>query len=318
MLIILCLVLIIIILIIVRRKEHFDLNKPKEYTLDKSIENMNFNISNSSAILLKETSELRKCLQNSCREVYNEAHKLINKTMYVLLDSYYPRMMFLFKMLTHNADFCSQKVSKLEDFGFNMKTITKIKDALHNKKDITPFMINVMSLINLELKSFVADFKIKFKKLENNNIIKEYVNCLCNHCEKVDLSIERIFEKISVIGNRLKDELKNITVLHNMNNKMMDVIDNLFLNWLDLFEFMRYVVKENVGKCDNSIGNRAASYCKGPLFPKKDVKILDNKMIYEPSNFIFSTVNNDDSIKKDYFKRLDFKASVNGNNVAYL
>lgn len=318
LLIILCLVLIIIILIIIRRKEYFDVNKSKEYSLDKSIENMNYNISNSSSMLMKETSDLRKCLQNSCKGVYNEGHKLVNKTMYVLLDSYYPRMMFLLKMLIHSDDFCSNKVSKLEDYGLNSNTIGKLKDALNNKKDITPFMLNILSLINLELKSFVDDFKIKFKNLENNNIIKEYVNCLCNHCEKVELSIEKIFDKISFIGNRLKDELKNMTILHNMNNKMTDIIDNLFLNWLDLFEFMRSVVKDNVGKCENSIESRSASYCKGPLFPKKDIKIVDNKMIYKPSDFIFSTVNNDNSINKDDFQELSLLASVNGNNVAYL
>ena len=115
---------------------------------------------------------LRKCLQNSCKGVYNEGHKLVNKTMYVLLDSYYPRMMFLLKMLIHSDDFCSNKVSKLEDYGLNSNTIGKLKDALNNKKDISPFMLNILSLINLELKSFVDDFKIKFKNLENN----------CNNC----------------------------------------------------------------------------------------------------------------------------------------
>jgi hypothetical protein len=313
-LIISCLIVIIVILIIKRRNDHLENMTNKSNStgnnLSSGIDKFKYILKSSHAIIIKESQELRNCLYNNCSIVYNETHNEVSKTLETLLESYYPRIRFLVSMLIHSKDINSHNISNLSNVGINHDTIQKVIEAVNNNMDITPFIFNLLYIFDLELKGFIIEFKQKFNELEKTNLVKNYLTCLCNHCENINVNIENILNKISEAVERYRKELKEFMIYNAVHHQYNDIVDNLFSDWIDIFEYIRTSIKKHTSNCLQTQLTRTPSYCGGSLFPPSNVTTIDNRNIYNPGNFIFSNVKDNE---KENNNNLVMLGNIHGN-----
>jgi len=152
------------------------------------------------------------------------------------------------------------------------------------------------------LKSFITDFKDKVGELNKTNLVKNYFECLCSHCEDMEVNIESILDNISTTANKFNEELKGFILYHKVHNHYNTLLDDLFYNWIDIFEFMRNNIKTNTSNCKKTKLDAVPSYCGGSLFPDSHITTLNGANIYNPGNLVVSQLkqnveNNNPSIR---------------------
>ena len=277
-----CLIVILLIFVLNRNIETFE--------IDNDINNLKYIVETSRFVIIKETEELHKCLYSKCRIVYKEAHELIGKKMDELVKQYIPRVLFLVRMMINSKDMNKKEIIN-NNIQLDSTSLHMLLESILNNKDITPVIVNILYIFNLEMKSFVSDFKKSMDELFKTNILKNYSTCLCNNCEDIEIKIEVIFNKISKVVINLKKEITNILTRNNSNTTYYSVLNNIFDNWVDLFEYVRLSTKDKIDNCHNTKLLDTPSYCGPPLFPLSNITTFNNRNIYNPGNFVVSQTN---------------------------